>query len=104
MVDIKGERIIINYFSSDLLFDVEWLEEIDFFQWDVVLVDVRWYDGVKKVFILVRQAGVMIVLDGDITSQDISELVVLSDYAVFLESGLARLTGVKEMVSALKQV
>lgn len=45
----------------------------------------------------------MTVLDGDITPQDISELVALSDHAAFSEPGLARLTGVKEMVSALKQ-
>lgn len=38
MVDTKGERIIINYPSPDLLPDAEWLEEIDFSQWDVV----RW--------------------------------------------------------------
>lgn len=67
MVDAKGERIIINYPSPDLLPDAEWLEEIDFSQWDVVLADVRWHDGAKKAFTL------------------------------------ARLTGVKEMVSALKQ-
>src|SRR5699024_9460122 len=35
MVDTKGERIIINYPSPDLLPDAEWLEEIDFSQWDV---------------------------------------------------------------------
>lgn len=45
----------------------------------------------------------MTVLDGDITPQDISELVALSDHAAFSEPGLARLTGVKEMASALKQ-
>ncbi|EAB9322393.1 sugar kinase [Shigella flexneri] len=75
MVDTKGERIIINYPSPDLLPDAEWLEEIDFSQWDVVLADVRWHDGAKKAFTLARQA----------------------------EPGLARLTGVKEMASALKQ-
>ena len=64
MVDTKGERIIINYPSPDLLPDV---------------------------------------LYGDITPQDISELVALSDHAAFSEPGLARLTGVKEMASALKQ-
>ena len=48
MVDTKGERIIINYPSPDLLPDAEWLEEIDFSQWDVVLADVRWHDGAKK--------------------------------------------------------
>lgn len=56
-----------------------------------------------KAFTTARQAGVMTVLDGDITPQDISELVALSDHAAFSEPGLARLTGVKEMVSALKQ-
>lgn len=56
-----------------------------------------------KAFTLARQAGVMTVLDGDITPQDISELVALSDHAAFSEPGLARLTGVKEMASALKQ-
>ncbi len=50
MVDTKGERIIINYPSPDLLPDAEWLEEIDFSQWDVVLADVRWHDGAKKAF------------------------------------------------------
>ncbi len=71
MVDTKGERIIINYPSPDLLPDAEWLEEIDCSQWDVVLADVRWHDGAKKAFTLARQAGVMTVLDGDITPQDI---------------------------------
>ncbi len=59
--------------------------------------------ALKKAFTLARQAGVMTVLDGDITPQDISELVALSDHAAFSEPGLARLTGVKEMASALKQ-
>ena len=57
MVDTKGERIIINYPSPDLLPDAEWLEEIDFSQWDVVLADVRWHEGAKKAFTLARQAG-----------------------------------------------
>ena len=78
MVDTKGERIIINYPSPDLLPDAEWLEEIDFSQWDVVLADVRWHEGAKKAFTLARQAGVMTVLDGDITPQDISCLLYTS--------------------------
>lgn len=93
MVDAKGERIIVNYPSPDLLPDAGWLNDIDFSQWDVVLADVRWHDGAKQAFTLARQAGVMTVLDGDITPQDISELVALSDHAAFSEPGLARLTG-----------
>lgn len=54
MVGTKGERIIINYPSPDLLSDVGWLEEIDLSQWDAVLVGVCWHDGAKKAFILAR--------------------------------------------------
>lgn len=104
MVDVKGEWIIVNYFSLDLLFDVDWFNDIDFLQWDVVLVDVCWYDGVKQVFMLVCQVGVMIVFDGDIMLQDISELVVLSDYVVFFESGLVCLMGMSEVIDVLKKV
>ncbi|MGK9173626.1 sugar kinase [Yokenella regensburgei] len=103
MVDAKGERIIVNFPSPDLLADADWLTEIDFSQWDVVLADVRWHDGAKQAFTLARQQGVMTVLDGDVTPQDISELVALCDHAAFSEPGLARLTGLKETNAALKQ-
>ncbi|EEG3119932.1 sugar kinase [Salmonella enterica subsp. enterica] len=103
MVDAKGERIIVNYPSPDLLPDADWLNDIDFSQWDVVLADVRWHDGAKQAFTLARQAGVMTVLDGDITPQDIGELVALSDHAAFSEPGLARLTGMSEAIDALKK-
>lgn len=103
MVDAKGERIIVNYPSPDLLPDAGWLNDIDFSQWDVVLADVRWHDGAKQAFTLARQAGVMTVLDGDITPQDVSELVALSDHAAFSEPGLARLTGMSEAIDALKK-
>jgi sulfofructose kinase len=39
----------------------------------------------------------MTVLDGDVTPQDISELVALSDHAAFSEPGLARLTDFKNL-------
>lgn len=103
IVDAKGERIIVNYPSPDLLHDADWLNEIDFSQWDVVLADVRWHEGAKRAFTLARRAGVMTVLDGDVTPQDIRELVALSDHAAFSEPGLARLTGIQDTVSALKK-
>lgn len=103
MVDTQGERIIVNYPSPDLLPDADWLNEIDFSQWDVVLADVRWHEGARKAFTLARQAGVMTVLDGDVTPQDISELVALSDHAAFSEPGLVRLTGINDSEVGLKQ-
>ena len=103
MVDAQGERIIVNYPSPDLLHDADWLNEIDFSQWDVVLADVRWHEGARQAFTLARRAGVMTVLDGDVTPQDISELVALSDHAAFSEPGLARLTGINDSEAGLKQ-
>ncbi len=103
MVDAQGERIIVNYPSPDLLPDAAWLNEIDFSQWDVVLADVRWHEGARQAFTLARRAGVMTVLDGDVTPQDISELVALSDHAAFSEPGLARLTGINDSEAGLKQ-
>ncbi len=103
MVDAQGERIIVNYPSPDLLPDAAWLNEIDFSQWDVVLADVRWHEGARQAFTLARRAGVMTVLDGDVTPQDISELVALSDHAAFSEPGLARLTGINDSEAGLKK-
>ncbi|WP_248891212.1 sugar kinase [Citrobacter freundii] len=103
MVDAQGERIIVNYPSPDLLPDAAWLNKIDFSQWDVVLADVRWHEGARQAFTLARRAGVMTVLDGDVTPQDISELVALSDHAAFSEPGLARLTGINDSEAGLKK-
>ena len=103
LVDGRGERIITNYPSPDLLPDADWLNELDFSQWDVVLADVRWHDGAKRAFTLARQQGVMTVLDADVTPQDITDLVALSDHAAFSAPGLRRLTGLEDNVVALKK-
>lgn len=103
VVDAQGERIIVNYPSPDLLTEAGWLEEIDFTQWDVVLADVRWHQGAEKAFTLARRAGAVTVLDGDITPQDISDLVALSDHAVFSAPGLRRLTGEQDITLALEK-
>lgn len=103
LVDAGGERIIANYPSPDLPADADWLAEIDFSQWDAVLADVRWHDGAKRAFTLAHQHGVTTVLDADITPQDITELVALSDHAAFSAPGLLRLTGIDESSVALER-
>ena len=50
LVDAGGERVIANYPSPDLPAEADWLHEIDFSQWDIVLADVRWHDGAKQAF------------------------------------------------------
>ena len=66
LVDGCGERIIANYPSPDLPASAEWLHEIDFSQWDIVLADVRWHDGAKQAFTLARKQGVPTLLDADV--------------------------------------
>ena len=103
LVDASGERIIANYPSPDLPEEADWLQDIDFSQWDVVLADVRWHDGAKQALTLARQQGVTTILDADITPQDIAELVALSDHAAFSAPGLQRMTQIAEAESALKK-
>jgi sulfofructose kinase len=102
LVDAGGERVIANYPSPDLPAAADWLHEIDFSQWDIVLADVRWHDGAKQAFTLARQQGVPTLLDADVTPQDIAELIALSDHAAFSAPGLRRLTQRDETENALK--
>ncbi|EPX1411182.1 sugar kinase [Cronobacter sakazakii] len=91
LVDAAGERVIVNYPSPDLPDDADWLDGIDFGRYDAVLADVRWHEGATRALTLARRAGVMTLLDGDVTPQDIRSLVALSDHAAFSAPGLARL-------------
>ena len=79
LVDAGGERVIANYPSPDLPAAADWLHEIDFSQWDIVLAD------------------------ADVTPQDIADLIALSDHAAFSAPGLRRLTQRDETENALKK-
>lgn len=103
MVDASGERVIANYPSPDLPAEADWLQDIDFSQWDIVLADVRWHDGAKQAFTLARLQGVQTLLDADVTPQDIAELIALSDHAAFSAPGLQRLTQMDNPIDALKK-
>lgn len=102
LVDAQGERIIINYPGPDLPADADWLDALDFSQWDVVLADVRWHDGAKRAFTLAKQAGVTTILDGDVTPQKIDDLVALSDHAAFSAPGLRRFSGLEDAQAGLE--
>ena len=103
LVDRLGERIIVNYPSPDLNTDAQWLENIDFTRYDMVLADVRWHEGALKAFTLARAAGVLTLLDADMTPQDITPLVALADHAVFSTPGLKRMTGQDDAVLGLRE-
>ncbi|ALB64623.1 Sugar kinase YihV [Cronobacter condimenti 1330] len=102
LVDAAGERVIVNYPSPDLPDNADWLETIDFSRYDAVLADVRWHDGATRALTLARQAGVMTLLDADVTPQDIRSLVALSDHAAFSAPGLTRIAPGKGPEEGLK--
>ncbi|EPE7079388.1 sugar kinase [Cronobacter sakazakii] len=102
LVDAASERVIVNYPSPDLPDDAGWLDDIDFGRYDAVLADVRWHEGATRALTLARRAGVMTLLDGDVTPQDIRSLVALSDHAAFSAPGLARLVPGLSPQDALK--
>lgn len=93
LVDAQGERIIINYPSPDLPAGAGWLDEIDFSAYDMVLADVRWHEGTLRALTLAARAGVPTLLDADVTPQDITPLVALTNHAVFSAPGLRKMTG-----------
>ncbi|WP_443092432.1 sugar kinase [Basfia succiniciproducens] len=101
LVDNQGERLIINYPSPDLLTETQWLEHIDFSQYDAILCDVRWHEGTEYYLKKAKQLNIPTILDADITPQDISKLVSLVDHAVFSEPGLTKLTNSTETSQAL---
>lgn len=103
MVDKEGERAIVNYPSPDLPVDAQWLEAVDFSEYDIVLADVRWHEGTLKAFSLARNAQVPTLLDADVTTQDITPLVALTDHAVFSAPGLKLMTSLSDTHEGLKK-
>lgn len=102
LVDEQGERLIVNYPSKDLPFEAHWLDAIDFSQYDLVLADVRWHEGARFAFEQAKRADVPTLLDGDITPQDIRDLVALSDHAVFSTPGLTRFADIADDEAGLQ--
>lgn len=103
IVDLQGERLILNYPSPDLLTSTEWLEHIDFSQYDAILCDVRWHQGALYALTKARELGIPSILDADMTPQDITPLVELAEYSIFSEPGLIKLTAETDINLALKK-
>lgn len=103
LVDAAGERTIINHPGHNLDADAGWLAAIDFSAYDALLADVRWPEGAEVAMARARAAGVMTVLDADLTPQPITPLLALADHAAFSLPGLHRLTGELPVEQALRR-
>ncbi|MES0867788.1 sugar kinase [Pseudovibrio sp. SCP19] len=102
LVDDHGERMIINYQGDQLSPKTRWLEKVDFARYDALLADVRWHQGALFALKEAKKAGVPTVLDGDVTPQDITDLVELADHVAFSEPGLAKFSQVDDPVAGLR--
>lgn len=94
LVDDRGERLIIGMRGQALQSSGDWLpiDRVEFAS--VVLADVRWPAGARRVMVAAREWGVPAILDADVAeSGTLRELVGLADYAIFSEPGLEAFAG-----------
>ena len=89
VIDAHGERQIFNH-RGEALARAAPLNVAALVGCDVLMVDPRWMSGALVALQWARDAGVLSVLDGDLSPQaDLQALTRLADWAVFSESGLA---------------
>ena len=89
VIDAQGERQIFNY-RGEAIARAAPLDVTALAGCDVLMVDPRWMSGALAALQWARDAGVLSVLDGDLSPQaDLQALARLADWAVFSESGLA---------------
>ena len=93
IVDVVGERQIINFSSQQLDPDPSWLPEHIIADADFLLTDVRWPEGAEAALKMARKHKVPSLIDADIAPIDTSTLVSLADYIVFSERGLQMFSG-----------
>lgn len=102
VIDAHGERQIFNCrgdaLRKALPIDVSGLQGSD-----VVMVDPRWMSGSLAALRWTRAAGVLSLLDGDLSPQeDLQILSALADWSVFSESGLDAFAPGVSIASALQ--
>jgi len=104
VIDQSGERQVINYSSSSLDSNPEWIPEETIQNSDFVLTDVRWPRGAEYALSLAAKHNVPSLLDADISPDDISHLVNLATYTIFSERGLKTVSGIDDPVAALRSI
>ena len=90
IVDDNGERLIVGTRDPNMPSGTSWLPVERIANADIVLADLRWQEAVRAVFARARASDVPTVLDADVGNRDaLTEILALTDYAVFSEEALA---------------
>ncbi len=106
LVDGQGERMIVGSRDVDMPSGTHWLplERIGEAA-GAVLADLRWLEGTRVSFEAARKAGVPTVLDADLGGREaLSELLALTDYAVFSSQALEEFAAEEAIGDRLRRV
>lgn len=103
-IDHSGERQIINYSSSTLDPDPDWINESHFDNADFLLTDVRWPEAAERALLLAKTLGIPSLIDADIAPIDISSLIDLATYTIFSERGLEMVSKKSNLEASLHQI
>jgi sulfofructose kinase len=102
-VDGKGERQITHFRGVGLDVVPEWISLDALADVSCVLVDMGWWPGANRIVELARAAGIVSVLDADLTADVRSAgLLELVDHAVFSQAALARMSGREDPMEGLR--
>lgn len=89
IVDDAGERLIVGNRDTNMPSGTSWLPLERVGKASAVLGDVRWLEGLRALFTKARADGVTTVLDADLGAREaLSEILELTDYAIFSEPAL----------------
>jgi sulfofructose kinase len=105
IVDDRGERLIVNQRDVSMPTSTDWLPMERIAGAAVILGDVRWLEATRAVFTRARAEGVPTVLDAEVGAREVmSELLALTDYAIFSAPGLAEMGFGDDERAALRTV
>jgi sulfofructose kinase len=104
IVDVRGERMIVNHLDPSLPADAAWLPGPAEVGAQAVLVDTRWPEGALATLVAARAAGLPAVLDADRPIPPDGALLHAATHVAFSTDALIDFTGIRDPVCALQEV
>jgi sulfofructose kinase len=105
LVDDGGERMIVGARDVNMPSGTSWLPLERLKDAAAVLADLRWLEGARIAFETARAVGVTTVLDAELGGREaLSELLKLTDYAIFSSPALEEFASDATREKKLKRV
>jgi sulfofructose kinase len=102
LIDDEGERLIVPFYDERLHDTVRLVTEQEMSAFDAVLVDVRWPKLALRVLIAAGKAGKPAILDGDVASEGVIEMLAqAASHIVFSQPAAERLAGTADLVETV---